>query len=148
THALLTPWYEGVAWVGESVFAVAVDTPSLRVTDTAYNYVDMACVAALALVLAALYPFVARTRELSGRALDRARAYAALYVGAHLLPYGWHKLIPLQMSEPGPDRLIVPFGDMSPMGVLWAFMGTSPGYEMVTGLVEALAATLLFWRRT
>lgn len=148
TNALLTPWHAWVAWVGESVFSIAVDALSPGVTDTAYNYVAMICVAALALVIAVVYPFIARTRELSGRVLDRARAYAALYVGVHLLPYGWHKVIPLQMSEPGPDRLIVPFGDMSPMGVLWTFMGTSPGYEMMTGLVEALAATLLFWRRT
>lgn len=144
--ALLTPWHVLVAWIGESIFAVAVGTPSA--TDTTYNYVAMSCIAALAFMIAVLYPLLARSRELSGRSLDRARGYAALYLGTHLLPYGWQKLIPTQMPEPGPDRLIIPYGDMSPTGVLWTFMGTSVGYQMFTGLIEAASGTLLFWRRT
>ncbi|MEZ4450495.1 MAG: hypothetical protein R3B09_13530 [Nannocystaceae bacterium] len=147
-HALLAPWRGLVGWVGGSLFGVAVDPRRGAVLDSASAYVEAACVAALALVIALAAPRRTGALDLSSRAFDRARAYAALALGARLLPYGWQKLIPTQMPEPGPDRLIIPYGDMSPMGVLWTFMGTSPGYEALTGLIEVLAATLLFWRRT
>jgi hypothetical protein len=146
-QVLLIPWRALVTSIGEWTLAVPV-APHTSSTDNLYNYVATCCLAALAAVMAALWPFVARPGEPSERMLAGARAYAALYLGAQLLAYGWVKLIPTQMPVPGPDRLIIPVGDMSPMGVLWTFMGLSPGYQMLTGLVEVLGGVLLFWRRT
>ena len=34
------------------------------------------------------------------------------------------------------------------MGILWKLMGHSYGYNLFTGLAEAVPAALLFWRRT
>jgi hypothetical protein len=34
------------------------------------------------------------------------------------------------------------------MGLLWTMMGASPAYQMFSGLCEAVAGLLLFWRRT
>lgn len=146
-QVLLIPWRALVTSIGEWTLAAPV-APHTSSTDNLYNYVATCCLAALAALMAALWPFMARTGEPSDRMLAGARAYAALYLGAQLLAYGWVKLIPTQMPVPGPDRLIIPIGDMSPMGVLWTFMGLSPGYQMLTGLVEVLGGTLLFWRRT
>lgn len=146
-QALSVPWHTLVTSIGAWTLAVPI-APHTSSTDNLYHYVASGCLAALAAVMAALWPFVVRTGELSERMLAKARAYAAIYLGAQLLGYGWAKLIPTQMPIPGPDRLIIPVGDMSPMGVLWTFMGLSPGYQMLTGLVEALGGTLLFWRRT
>lgn len=146
--ALRLPWNALVAWIGSTLQGTPLDVRSYPGTDNVQNYIGAACLVALAAVLAAAWPFVTGARELSSRALDRSRAYAALYLGAQLLVYGWGKLIPAQMPEPGPDRLIIPVGDMSPTGVLWTFMGVSAGYQMLCGLVEALGGALMFWRRT
>jgi hypothetical protein len=39
-------------------------------------------------------------------------------------------------------------GEVSRFDMLWTFMAASPGYTVFTGLVELLAALLLFWRAT
>ena len=51
---------------------------------------------------------------------------------------------PLQMPFPTLLRLIEPYGNFSPMGVLWYSIGASRPYEMFTGSVEVLAGLLLF----
>jgi hypothetical protein len=41
-------------------------------------------------------------------------------------------------------RLLQPYGDSSPMGLLWTFMGASKTYNVFTGAVEMLGGALLF----
>jgi hypothetical protein len=41
-----------------------------------------------------------------------------------------------------------PYGESSPMGLLWTFMGASRSYTLFAGLGEVLGAVLLIWRRT
>src|SRR4029077_1389650 len=65
-------------------------------------------------------------------------------LGSTMLTYGMVKAVPLQMSAPGLTRLLEPFGNFSPMGVLWASIGASKGYEMFAGFMELIAGTLLF----
>ena len=50
-----------------------------------------------------------------------------------LFSYGFSKVFPLQFPFPALSRFIEPFGDFSPMGVLWQFMGSSPAYTMFAG---------------
>jgi hypothetical protein len=40
------------------------------------------------------------------------------------------------------------YGDSTPMGLLWRFMGASPSYQWVAGVAEVLPALLLLHRRT
>src|SRR5439155_23903336 len=62
--------------------------------------------------------------------------------------YGWNKIMPLQFPPPGPDRLLMTYGESSPMGLLWTFMGASKPYVMFSGLTEAAGGLLLLFRRT
>lgn len=74
--------------------------------------------------------------------------WVRLCLGNILIGYGACKLIPVQMGPPGMHRLLQPLGEMSPMGLVWTFMGFSPFYESFTGLVELSAGLLLFHPRT
>jgi hypothetical protein len=139
--AASAPWDAAVAWVGEHVFGGVAVRRFTGSGDTLFHYVSAACKAALAVVAALVW------RTPSARAIDRARAYVRLYLGATLLTYGWYKLIPTQFGAVGPERLVIPIGDSSPMGLLWTFMGASVPYQMLTGLTEVVAGALLFWRR-
>lgn len=144
-HELAAPWRELVAAVGALLGVEAV--PRYNGSgDTTYHYVSALCVALLAALVAIAWSL--RARELSGRVVDRARAYVRLALGTIMLSYGWVKLIPLQFPAPGPDRLIIPYGDSSPMGLLWTTMGHSAGYEMFSGALEVAGGLLLFFRRT
>lgn len=91
--------------------------------------------------------------------LDRRRKnYVNLYkwfylfirfaLASELLIYGFSKLIPLQMPYPSLYRLTEPYGNISPMGVLWSSVGASPAYEIFTGCAETLGGLLLILPRT
>jgi len=65
-----------------------------------------------------------------------------------LFGYGFAKVFPQQFPYPNPVRMFERFGDFSPMGVLWSFMGASQPYTFFGGLMELLGAYLLLFRRT
>jgi hypothetical protein len=58
------------------------------------------------------------------------------------------KVIPIQMPYPDLTRLIEPFGNFSPMGILWSSIGISPAYEIFAGCAETLGGLLLIFPRT
>jgi hypothetical protein len=52
------------------------------------------------------------------------------------------------MPFPYLTRLLEPFRDFSPMGVLWSSIGASPAYETFAGCAEVLGGILLVFPRT
>jgi uncharacterized membrane protein YphA (DoxX/SURF4 family) len=67
-----------------------------------------------------------------------------------LFTYGFSKLFVVQMAPLWLylSRLVQPFADQSPAGLLWAFMGYSAPYQIFGGIGEVLAGLLLLFRRT
>jgi hypothetical protein len=65
-----------------------------------------------------------------------------------MIAYGSFKVIKTQFPDPYLARLLQTFGDASPMGLLWTFMGFSLPYNVFTGLAEMGAGILLGFRRT
>lgn len=72
----------------------------------------------------------------------------ALYLGAQMIAYGAIKIVDTQFPPLTTYRLAEKVGDMSPMGLLWTFMGYSKPYTMFAGSLELLGGILLFFRRT
>jgi hypothetical protein len=62
--------------------------------------------------------------------------------------YGVAKLVVSQFGFPDAERLAEPLGALSPMALLWTFMGYSPAYSVFTGAAEFVAGVLLVFRRT
>ena len=71
-------------------------------------------------------------------------------LASSLLWYGFSKVFVGQMAPAWMylERLVEPFGDMSPAGLLWAFVGYSAPYQIFGGLAEVFAGLLLLFRRT
>ena len=122
-------------------------SPTAAATRT-YNYVQIVCFAALAAVAALVWTLLDRRR---------ARLHAAVRVAPGLRPllarHGddpvrRRKIIQSQFPTPSLDRLLQPFGDASPMGLLWTFMGASAAYTIFAGVAEMLGGLLLIVRRT
>ena len=90
----------------------------------------------VALGIAFVWSLARRGRSVSPRTFDAMQVLVRYYLGMVMLSYGWHKVIPLQFPPPGPDRLLMTYGDSSPMGLLWAFMGASKPYVIFSGLAE------------
>ncbi|MBM7115887.1 hypothetical protein [Archangium primigenium] len=143
-------WRSVVPWLGAHV--LRLDAPIAVVPtgsgDTLYDCVRMALIAVLAAGVTGAWSWVDRMRSEYTRAHDVLRVYVRYYVASALLSYGLSKVFHLQFAAPGPERMLQPLGQFSPMGLLWTFMGVSPGYNLFTGGAEVLGAVLLFWRRT
>lgn len=69
-------------------------------------------------------------------------------VAAELLVYGWSKVFLMQMGRADFSDALVTHGEMSPMGLLWRFVGYSPLFQVLSGCAEVLGGALLLWRRT
>lgn len=91
--------------------------------------------------------------------LDRKRtSYPALHkwfwlffrycLATQMFVYAFAKIVPLQMQFPPLFRLLEPYGNFSPMGVLWSSIGAAPAYEIFAGSAECLGGLLLVIPRT
>jgi hypothetical protein len=68
--------------------------------------------------------------------------------GIGIIGFGFTKLLPVQMPYPGYGLLNTDFGDLTAQKVFWLSVGIVPWYQVFAGVVEVLAGTLLFFRRT
>lgn len=142
------PWEWLVVWFCQTVLG---DTPPIQPTgsgDTLFGWTN----ALVMLIVAALATIVWST--LDRKRLAYPRLAAATWVVLRytlafaMFTYGFAKIINTQFPAPSAARFDERLGEMSPMGMLWTFQGASQPYTMFGGFCEALAATLLLWRRT
>ncbi|HSJ99619.1 MAG TPA: hypothetical protein VK932_00205 [Kofleriaceae bacterium] len=145
---LLTAPLEALAlWCATAVLGLA--EPSTRPNgsgDTTYAYVLHAVVLVLAAAGAAVWSVLDRRRTAYPRLAAAAIVVLRYYLAYVLLSYAFAKLT--QFPPPRPERLDQRVGDLSPMGLMWTFMGASRPYALFGGLAEALGGVLLLWRRT
>jgi hypothetical protein len=144
------PWHLFVPWVGKHVLHLGSDITVFTngSGDTTYDYVLMLCCVALAAVATVLWSLLDRRRPNYERLYQWLRLYVRFLLASLMINYGASKVIPLQMPAPYLTRLIEPYGESSPMGLLWTFIGASKSYEIFAGSAEMLAGVLLIFPRT
>ena len=116
--------------------------------DTTFNYVSLLVDAILALLITAVWSYADRRRPNYDRALQWFTVLVRYYLVYQMVIYGLAKVFYLQFQPPHFAKLVQPYGDSSPMGLLWTFMGFSKGYTIFTGLGELAGGILLLFRRT
>ncbi len=116
--------------------------------DTTYNYVQLVAMLIVSIVGALIWNIVDRDRKEYNRALYIMRNVIRHYLGIIMVLYGLAKVFKTQFPYPSYDMLTRSFGDASPMGLLWTFMGYSYPYNLFTGMGEVVGGALLFARRT
>jgi hypothetical protein len=141
-------WNAVVPWVGKHVFQVEITVRPNGSGDTTYNYLQVFCFLVIAAVAAALWSLCDRERKSYTRLFEWLRVYVRFSLAATMIAYGAVKVIKSQFPAPGLDRLVQPFGDASPMGLLWTLMGASEGYNLFTGAGELAGGLLLTARHT
>ena len=115
--------------------------------DTRWHWTQLFLIVAISFVAALAWTIFGR-RTNDAKLARGLHTYIRFALGYMMLVYGTAKIIPTQFPAPTLDRLVQPFGDASPMGLLWTFMGASPAYVIFTGLGEMLGGILLTMRRT
>lgn len=137
-----------VAWVGKHLFGVNAKFQNNGSGDTTYHYVAAFCVLAVSLVVTGVWSVLDRKQPDYHRLHLFLRALVRFSLGTAMISYGCFKVIQSQFPAASAERLLQPFGDASPMGLLWTFMGHSAGYNVFTGAAEIAAGVPLFFRRT
>ena len=150
-------WYDrlfhnSVYWFGHSLMHLPL--PATEVVngsgDTTYTYVTVLFSLAVAAIATLVWSLLDRKRANYSRLHQWLRLYIRLNLGMTLLGYGGYKVIPSQFPPPAQWRYLQPYGESSPMGILWTFMGASQAYTIFTGAVEMLGGILLYipWTAT
>ena len=148
-RVLREPWYWIVSWFATDVLGIA--DPATAPTgsgDTTWHFVQLLVIAIVAGIGTLLWSILDRKRlhyrRLGGALVVLLRYYLAYF----MLMYGISKVFKAQFPDLGPPRLDDRVGDVSPMGLLWTFMGYSTPYSVFAGACEMLGGFLLLWRRT
>ena len=115
--------------------------------DTLLAWVGLLVGAMLAALVTILWSALSRRGE-HRKLYGALRVYVRYVLGFTMLSYGFIKVFPNQFPPNDPSRLMEPYGQLSPMGVVWALMGSSGAYTTISGIGEALGGILLFFRRT
>jgi len=116
--------------------------------DTPLDWVHLGATLAIAALAGAAWTALDRRRRDDDWLYGWLRVGLRYYLAMTMFFYGLAKVLGLQFPFPWAGRLIEPVGEMSPMGLLWTFMGYSASYSIVTGLAVVLGGALLLARRT
>lgn len=116
--------------------------------DTIYAWSQAVAMLLIAAIATGIWSIAARDRREHARLYRSFRVFIRFALATTLVTYGFSKVPPLQMPTTFLSRLVEPYGNFSPMGVLWYSIGASPAYEMFVGSAEIFAAVLLFIPRT
>ncbi|WP_422105778.1 hypothetical protein [Winogradskyella sp.] len=145
-----TKWIEQfIPWLGSNIYGIEEEV-TVKVTgsgDTMFDNLIALTSLIVALIGTMIWSFIDRKRNDYDTLYYWLTTGIRYYVGLMLISYGMVKVIQLQFSYPGFYRLIEPYGESSPMGLAWTFLGFSKGYNIFMGVAELLAGLLLF-RRT
>src|ERR1700691_86671 len=145
------PWRALCPWVAVHVFHLHGAVTQYHPTgsgDTTLDYVLVFCFAAIAAFAAMVWSLLDRRRPNYRALYAWLRLLVRFTLAFTMLSYGFAKVYPLQFPPPFLARLTETYGESSPMGILWTFMGASTAYTRFCGLAEVSAGLLLLFRRT
>ena len=115
--------------------------------DKTFDWVQAFCLFVFAALATMVWSFLDKRENYVS--LDQwFRLFLRFVLASEMFLYGFAKIIPGQMPFPYLTRWVEPFGNFTPMGVLWNSIGASPGYEIFTGCAETLGGILLLIPRT
>lgn len=116
--------------------------------DTTYDYVFLVVNFICSVIITIAILIADRKRKNYQQLFHFAIVIARYYVSFTMLTYGFAKIFNGQFPPNGLFRLDQNVGSMSPMGMLWTFMGASRAYTFFAGLMEAVGGVLLLFRKT
>lgn len=143
-------WQMIIPFVGTNLFGIDYTFPLHRTgsSDRTYNYLQIFCIAIIALIGSFAWSFFARKRTNIPQLQAWFIVLVRYYLICLLFQYGIIKIFNSQFPFPRLHHLLQPLGQFSPMGLFWNTMGYSSSYTIFSGLSEILAGILLCFRRT
>jgi len=148
--ATLWPIRQIVFWTASHVFGVshALVYEGSGSGDKTFDWVLAFCVLVAAALVTGIWSAVDSRRANYSKLHAWFRVFLRFALASQMFVYGMSKAVPLQMPYPYLAKLLEPFGQFSPMGILWYSIGASPAYEIFAGCAEMLGGILLVVPRT
>jgi hypothetical protein len=143
-------WTPLIEWTGKHVLNLSESITVLPngSGDTTWNYVQVLVIALLSVIGMVIWSILDWRRQNYSKLFYWLTVIVRYYLAMVLIGYGFVKIFKTQFPFPFLERLTQPYGNSSPMGLLWTFMGYSAAYNFFTGFCEALGGFLMFFRRT
>lgn len=116
--------------------------------DTTYDYGLLFTQVLLSIIICGIWSILDRNRKSYNTAYYWLCVLLRYFLAGMMLGYGFSKVFHLQMPYPYLSRLVQPYGDSSPMGLVWTYIGQSKAFSVVVGLSEVICGLLLFFRKT
>jgi uncharacterized membrane protein YphA (DoxX/SURF4 family) len=143
-------WHAIIVWIAKNILHLSypITVFSNGSGDTTYDYVLLLTHFLLALLATIIWSLLDKNRESYRKGYYWLRVLVRYFLIVNMLGYGFAKVFHLQMPFPYLSQLVQPFGDKSPMGLAWSFIGYSKLYSAFSGWCEVLGGLLLIFRRT
>jgi hypothetical protein len=144
-------WHGLTPWVAIHVFHLSGRVTTYFRTgsgDTTLGYIENLLYLVFAIASTLLWSIADYKRCNYGWLHAWLRVLIRCTLAFTLFSYGFAKVFPIQFSSLSFYTLTEPYGDFSPMGALWYFMGASRAYAIFSGSVEVISGLLLLSRRT
>jgi hypothetical protein len=131
----------GINFFGNSIFG-----------STLMGYANWITTLLVAIGGGLLWTLAVRTRQTERKEYNILYYWLRVVVryraGIGIIGFGFTKLLPVQMPYPSFGLLNTNFGDFTAQKIYWLSIGIVPWYQIFAGVVEVLAGTLLFFRKT
>ncbi len=145
-------YFEGWNWLTlQLARALQIEVPVHGPTgsgDALISWLAAASMLTGAVLGAVIWSLIQRAPTRHDKLIDFLQLYIRVILFTILLSYGIVKVLALQFPAPTDDRLLMTYGESSPMGLMWTFMGASKPYQIFAGVLEVAAAALMLSRRT
>ena len=116
--------------------------------DTTYDYLLALLRFLIAFFLALVFSFIRAGHFNSRRLFLLFLVILRYYLAYMMFVYGFSKIFYLQFPELSLINMTRTYGESSPMGLMWKFMGYSETYSIFTGLLELVGGLFLLSRYT
>jgi len=138
-------WEAFVPWIGANVLHLsrAITVFPNGSGDTTFNYVQILCFLVAAGVATIIWSVFDWKRANYKRLHEWLRVFVRFCLAMPMFGYGAAKIFEGQFGSPCLTTLLEPYGNSSPMTLLWTLMGTSRPYCVFGGLAEWFGGLLL-----
>lgn len=136
-----------VQWFGSNILHIQHPYTVALISDSTGMYINILVLLLLAILVSLLWPLLYK-RTNYPKCYYWFLVCVRYYLAMQLLVYGFNKIFKQQFYLPEPNTLFTTLGNTYKDLLYWSTMGVSRTYSIFTGLLEVVAALLLFFRRT
>ncbi|WP_069162224.1 DoxX family protein [Nocardia altamirensis] len=130
-----------IEWTATHVLGLRVTSTQVG-SDSAFQWTGLFLLVVLSAVATAAWSVLDRRRASYTRLFAWTQLSLRFVLALAMFYFGMAKAIPTQMPFVL-NRLVEPYGNFSPQGVLWSQISVSQPYEIALGAAELLAGLLL-----